>query len=111
VSTPAATANAGRIHTLSLDDELLQAVSDRAHQARPGRAVLGFIGAVLFTIGWIAAKGLRAFFFCGAWAFAAVAVGWHQARGEAPAGPSLEQLIRENEMLRLELKRISPTMS
>lgn len=99
------------VHRFQLDDQTLQAVSDRAHAARPGRAALSLIGAILFMISFAAAKTLHVLFFSGAWAFAALSVGWHAARGEPASGPSMEQLLAENRALRLENARLTPTMS
>ncbi len=105
------TENTTVIRRFQLDDRTLQTVSDRAHAARPGRAALGLIGAILFAIGWLIAKTLKGFFYCFAWTFAAVAVGWRQARGEPAGGPTMEQLLRENDALRKENARLTPTMS
>lgn len=96
---------------LKLADETLDAISERARSARPGRALLALIGGLLFAAGWLAAKAFRVLFFSGAWAWAAMAVGWRQARGEPPRGPSAEQLLAENDALRKELARITPAMS
>jgi hypothetical protein len=111
VSTPAATANAGSVHRLRLDDELLAAVTERAQAASPGRTALAIVGGLLFAIGWVVAKAAHLAFYCSAWSWAAVAVGWRQARGEAPRGPSAEQLLAENDALRKALARIEPTLS
>lgn len=97
--------------TMTLDEEIFQAITEQAREARPGRALLSVIGWLLFMIGFLAAKSFRVAFFCGAWAFAAMVVGWRQARGEPLRQPTAAHLLAENEALRHELARITPTMS
>jgi hypothetical protein len=110
MTTSAAAAKAAGVH-LKLDSETLDVITERARQARPGRALLALAGGLLFAAGWLAARAFRILFFSGAWAWAAMAVGWRQARGEPSRGPSAEQLLAENEALRKELARITPVMS
>lgn len=104
-----ATASSSRV-TIRLDDDILDIITEQARDARPGRALLGLIGGLLFSLGWLAAKMFRVTFFCCAWAWAAVIVGWRQARGEPVRQPSVEKLLRENDALRKELARITPSM-
>lgn len=85
----------------------IDAITADARQARPGRAILGLIGFVLFAAGWTAAKAFRVLFLSGAWCFSAVKIGWRSARGEMLNQPSLEQLMAENQQLRHELARVS----
>ena len=55
--------------TFAADRVPLDRIGDRAREARPGRAVLLVVAAVLFGLGWLAFKG---------WALAcrACALGW-----------------------------------
>lgn len=85
----------------------IDTITADARQARPGRAVLGLIGGALFMTGWLSAKAFGVLFMAGAWSFSAVKIGWREARGETLSQPSVEQLLAENERLRLELSRVS----
>jgi len=78
-----------------------------ARQARPGRALLGLIGGILFALGWLTAKVFGVLFLSGAWCFSAAKIGWRSARNEPLNQPSLEQLIAENQRLRAELSRLA----
>lgn len=104
-----ATVSSSRV-TLKLDDDILDIITEQARDAKPGRALLSLAGALLFSLGWLAAKTLKLAFFCCAWAWAAVIVGWRQARGEPMRQPPLEKLLAENDALRKELARITPSM-
>ena len=61
----------------------LDRISRRAHAARPGRAVLVTVTAVLFGLGWAAYKMLAVAWLALAWAGAATAEGWTAAREDA----------------------------
>jgi uncharacterized membrane protein YedE/YeeE len=58
----------------------LDRIDARARQARPGRAVLTVIAAVLFGLGWLAYKACALSWLAVAWCGAAVAEGWQSAR-------------------------------
>ena len=58
----------------------LDRIERRARHARPGRAVLVVIAAVLFGVGWLAYKAWSAAWFALAWGGSAVVEGWQQAR-------------------------------
>lgn len=85
----------------------IDVITADARQARPGRAILGLIGALLYGAGFIAAKLARAGFLSGAWCFSAVKIGWRSARGEPLSQPDVQQLLDENTRLRNELARVS----
>ena len=57
----------------------------------------GFVIAKTFAVLWLSA----------AWCFSAAKMGWRQARGEPLNQPSLDDVMRENAMLRAELQRVS----
>jgi hypothetical protein len=85
----------------------IETITADAKQARPGRALAGLIGALLFAIGWVAAKIFGVLFFTAAWCFSAVKIGYRSAQGKALSQPSIEQLLAENANLRAELARVS----
>jgi uncharacterized membrane protein YedE/YeeE len=58
----------------------LDRIEHRARQARPGRAVLAVIAAVLFGVGWLVCKACAAAWFAAAWCGSAVIEGWQSAR-------------------------------
>lgn len=61
-------------------------VGTRTWDVRPGRAVLTVIAAVLFGLGWVAAKTSRAVWPALAWTGTALAIGWDEARGRPGGG-------------------------
>lgn len=78
-----------------------------AKQARPGRALLGLIGGLLFIIGWVIAKIFYVLFLSGAWCFSGVKMGWRTARHEPLNQPDPRAVMEENARLRAELARVS----
>lgn len=58
----------------------LDEISVQARQARPGRAALTVIAAVLFGLGWLAAKVLTGLWLALVWSAVAVKVGWQAGR-------------------------------
>lgn len=64
-----------------LDRVPVDAITERARSARPGRTVLTVIAAVLFGLGWVTCKGLSVAWLAVAWCGSAVAEGWLAARG------------------------------
>lgn len=87
----------------------LDAISADAHRARPGRAMQGLIGGFFYLIGFIVAKIFTVAFFAVTWCFSAAKMGWRSARGEELEQPDLEQVMRENDMLRKAIARIEQT--
>jgi hypothetical protein len=85
----------------------IDAITADARQARPGRAMLGLIGYLLFGVGWVVAKTFAVAFLSSAWCFSAVKMGWRTARGEPLSQPDLEEVLAENQRLRAELARVS----
>jgi hypothetical protein len=65
----------------------LDRIEQRARQARPGRAVLAVIAAVLFGLGWLAYKTVAVALFAVAWCGAAVIEGWQSAKAGQPPRP------------------------
>jgi hypothetical protein len=63
-----------------LDRVPLDRISEQAREIRPGRALLTIIAAMLFALGWITAKMLTVAWLAILWSFAAVKVGWQEAR-------------------------------
>jgi hypothetical protein len=55
-------------------------ITARARQARPGRAILTAIAAILFALGWLAARTLTGLWLALAWSGTAVKVGWQAGR-------------------------------
>ena len=77
-----------------------------ARQARPGRALQGLIGGLIFGIVFVIAQVCRVIFFSGAWCASAAKMGWRQANHQPLNVPSIEQLLAENQNLRAELSRL-----
>jgi uncharacterized membrane protein YedE/YeeE len=63
-----------------LDRVPLDRISQRAHAARPGRAVLAVIAGLLFGLGWLAYKTCAVAWLALAWCGSAVIEGWQSAR-------------------------------
>lgn len=58
----------------------LDRIEHRARHARPGRAVLTVIAAVLFGLGWLTCKAFAAAWLALAWCGSAVIEGWQSAK-------------------------------
>jgi hypothetical protein len=56
-------------------------ISARAKALSAGRVALTVVAGVLFGVGWLVAKTLGGAWFVLAWCFAAMQVGWTDARG------------------------------
>lgn len=61
-------------------------ISAAARAMTFGRTMLTLVAGILFGLGWVVAKTFTGGWFVLAWCFAAVKVGWTQARG--PDGAS-----------------------
>lgn len=63
-------------------------ITAEARQVRPARALLTLVAAVLFAVGWTAAKVLGAVWLGLAWCGTAVKVGWQEARTSGARRPA-----------------------
>jgi hypothetical protein len=61
-------------------------ITAEARATHPGRALLTLIAGVLYGLGWLAAKTVAVVWLALAWSFAAVKVGWQDARRPAVSG-------------------------
>jgi len=61
-------------------------ITAEAREARPGRALLTLIAGALYGLGWLAAKTVAVVWLALAWSYAAVTVGWSDARRPAVSG-------------------------
>lgn len=84
----------------------IDAITADARQARPGRAMQGLIGGIIFGIFFVLSKTFMVIFMSGAWCASAAKMGWRQAQGKPLNVPSIEALMAENQHLRAELSRI-----
>lgn len=66
--------------TAFLDRVPVERITDRARAARPGRSLLAVLAALLFALGWVAAKTVRGVWLAAAWCVCAVLVGWQEGR-------------------------------
>jgi hypothetical protein len=65
----------------------LDRITAEARDVEIGRAILTLIAAVLFAIGWVAAKVVGVVWLSLAWSATAVRLGWSEARAsQAPQG-------------------------
>jgi hypothetical protein len=55
-------------------------INAEAHEVDIPRAALTLVAAVLFAVGWLSGKTVGLVFAALAWSFAAVKVGWSDAR-------------------------------
>jgi hypothetical protein len=62
-------------------------ITARAHRARPGRAALTVIAAVLFGLGWATYKAFAVAWLAAAWCGSAVIEGWQAARAAQARAP------------------------
>lgn len=73
---------------LSAADRIpLDRIGDRARAARPGRAVLVVIAAVLFGLGWAACRACALSWLAVAWCGCAVIEGWQSAKAGQRRAP------------------------
>jgi hypothetical protein len=94
-------------HRRRLQDRVpLDTITADARQARPGRAVLGLIGGVIFGLFWVLGKTFGVLFLSGAWCASAAKMGWREAQGRPLSTPSVEAVLEENARLRAELSRM-----
>lgn len=65
-----------------LDRVPLDRITAEARAISFARTMLTVIAGILFGLGWVVAKTVKGVWFVAAWTFAAVRVGWREARGE-----------------------------
>lgn len=77
-----------------LDDTVVTRISADARQVRPdevaaraARLLLTLVASLLFAVGWCAAKTVAGVWLAAVWTFAAVRVGWQEARKSRPDRP------------------------
>ena len=86
-----------------LDRVPVDAITEQARAAKPGRVLLTVVAGVLFWSAWAVAKGLGALWLAVSWCFTAARLGWREARGNQPSRSSLRE---ENDRLRQQLQRM-----
>jgi hypothetical protein len=92
--------------TTLLERVPVERITQRAREARPGRAALAVIGGLLAGSAWMIAKIFTVAWLALAWCGAAVLVGWQEGRGAPPPGPDINQVLAENARLRADLIRL-----
>jgi hypothetical protein len=65
----------------------LDQVAARAREVHPGRVLLTAVAAVLFGLGWLAARAVTLAVAVALWSAAAVSLGWREARPRRAAEP------------------------
>lgn len=69
-----------------LDGAMVDRITAEAKQIHFGRFILIVLASLFFAVGWVAAKTCQVLWLGAAWTFAAVKVGWQEAR-KAPSRP------------------------
>lgn len=69
-----------------LDGAVVDRITVEARQIHFGRVLLTVFASLFFAVGWVAAKTCQVLWLALAWMFAAVKVGWQEARN-APNTP------------------------
>ena len=92
--------------TTLLDRVPVDEITARAREVKPGRTVLTLIAAVLFGMGWVAARVFAVLWLAFTWSWAAVSVGWAAAHGPSRA-QQIAALTAEVAELRTQLGRFS----
>lgn len=72
--------------TAILDRVPVDRITAEARQVHAGRALLLASAAVLYAVGWCAAKTVAVLWLAAAWTFTAVKVGWQDGRRQAVSG-------------------------
>jgi hypothetical protein len=70
---------------MAMHAALADRVSVEAKQVDVGRLLVTVIAAVLWSVGWTAAKVVTAFARAVGWSVAAIRVGWREGRQPQPA--------------------------
>ena len=85
---------------IPLDD-----ITEQAQQVRPGRAALTVVAAVLFGIGWIAARVFAVVWLAAMWCGVAVREGWRASHGPSRS-QQVAALSAQVTKLETELRRL-----
>lgn len=85
MSTLTHAGSSGPARARAVMDRLSAQVTTEARAVRVVPVVLGVLAALLYAVGWVAAKVVTAAWFVVVWACVAVAVGWREARAGASA--------------------------
>lgn len=72
-----------------LDGAVVDRITVEARQIHFGRVLLTVFASLFFAVGWVAAKTCQVLWLAVAWMFAAVKVGWQDARKPAARPMSL----------------------
>ena len=83
----------------------LDEITEQARHARPARTALTLVAALLFGLGWVAARVFAVAWLAVTWSFTAVRVGWQAAHGPSRAS-RLAAMTAEIEDLRTRLARL-----
>lgn len=67
------------VKTFGLDDATMERIREEVRALTPLRSLLTLLAALLFSLGWLAARVLLTLWLGLAWAYAAVVVGWKSA--------------------------------
>ena len=86
--------------TSVLDRVPVDAISEQAHEVKPGRTVLTAIAGVLFGLGWVTARIFSVLWLAFTWSWVAVREGWRASHGPSRAQQieALRAQVRELEV-------------
>lgn len=74
--------------TSFLDRVPVEEINTRAREVSFTRTLLALIAALLYGLGWIAAKIVMVTWIAAAWSGTAIKLGWIEARKGGPRGPA-----------------------
>lgn len=78
-----------------MDHIPLDEITNHAREVRFGRTVLLWTAAVLYAVGWVAAKVLGGAWLSMVWSWTAVRVGWQEASNSRRADGSARPVDRQ----------------
>jgi hypothetical protein len=93
--------------TRLLDRVPVEEITAAARRASPSRTILGIIGGIIYGVAWLTAKIFHIAFLALAWCTNAAVMGVRNAQGKPLLQPNIEDVLRENAMLRAENARLS----